>query len=136
MSEVRWERYPRVAQATHARAWLALQANLGRAANTVEAYGRALEDFLGFSARRDVDPAVAGREHVALYVRDLLTRPNPRGANVRVLDSGVGLANATLQQRLTAMRLYYDYLVEEGGTDEQPGRPGPLHAGPGRGQCR
>jgi integrase/recombinase XerD len=120
MSEVRWERYPRVAQATHARAWLALQANLGRAANTVEAYGRALEDFLGFSARRNVDPGVAGREHVALYVRDLLTRPNPRGANVRVLDSGVGLANATLQQRLTAVRLYYDYLVEEGVRTSNP----------------
>ncbi len=45
---------------------------------------------------------------------------NPRGANVRVLDSGVGLANATLQQRLTAVRLYYDYLVEEGVRDGNP----------------
>jgi integrase/recombinase XerD len=29
------------------------------------------------------------------------------------LDSGFGLANATLQQRLTAVRLFYDYLIEE-----------------------
>jgi len=30
------------------------------------------------------------------------------------LDSGAGLANATLQQRLVPVRLFYDYLVEEG----------------------
>ena len=90
---------------------LTIQANLGLAANTIEAYGRALEGYLGFSAHRGVDPDSATREHVAAYVRDLPTRPNPRGPNVRVLDSGVGLANATLQQRLTAIRLYYDYLI-------------------------
>jgi integrase/recombinase XerD len=31
---------------------------------------------------------------------------------VRVLDSGAGLANATMQLKLTAVRLYYDYLTE------------------------
>ena len=31
MNEVRWERYRLVAQDAHARAWLAIQANLGRA---------------------------------------------------------------------------------------------------------
>ena len=55
----------------------------------------------------------ATKEHLSLYVHDLASRPNPRGANIRVLDSGVGLANATLQQRLTAIRLFYDYLMEE-----------------------
>src|SRR5205085_11974528 len=49
-----------------------------------------------------------------------ISRPNPRGAKVRVLDSGVGLANATLQQRLTAVRLYYDYLMEEGVCSDNP----------------
>jgi integrase len=33
---------------------------------------------------------------------------------------GVGLSNATLQQRLTALRLFYDYLMEEGIRDDQP----------------
>jgi len=31
-----------------------------------------------------------------------------------VVDSGAGLANATLHQRITAVRLFYDYLMEEG----------------------
>lgn len=30
-----------------------------------------------------------------------------------VIDSGAGLANATLQQRLVAVRLFYDFLIEE-----------------------
>jgi len=39
MSDVSWERYPLLAQMPQARSWLAMQANLGRAPNTVEAYG-------------------------------------------------------------------------------------------------
>jgi integrase len=40
--------------------------------------------------------------------------------NVVALDSGVGLANATLQQRLVAVRLFYDHLVEEGKRETNP----------------
>src|SRR5262249_39038393 len=32
----------------------------------------------------------------------------------RRIDSGKGLSNATMQQRLTVVRLFYDYLMEEG----------------------
>jgi site-specific recombinase XerD len=103
-----------------ARSWLTIQQNLGLAPNTLDAYARALEDFLTFSSRNGVLPASATREHIALYLRDLATRPNPRGANVRVLDSGAGLANATLQQRLVAVRLFFDYLVEEGLRQDNP----------------
>jgi site-specific recombinase XerD len=39
---------------------------------------------------------------------------------VAVIDSGAGLANATLQQRLTAVRLFYDFLVEEGRRQSNP----------------
>ena len=42
------------------------------------------------------------------------------GANVVALDSGVGLSNATLQQRLVPVRLFYDYLIEEGLRDSNP----------------
>jgi integrase/recombinase XerD len=66
------------------------------------------------------DPVDASRGDVARYVRDLSTRPNPRGASVVALDSGVGLANATLQQRLVAVRLFYDYLIEEGRRESNP----------------
>jgi site-specific recombinase XerD len=46
--EVRWERYRRVSENPHAREWLKFQAARGLAANTIEAYGRDLDRYLGF----------------------------------------------------------------------------------------
>ncbi|GHG96375.1 hypothetical protein [Streptomyces rubradiris] len=43
-----------------------------------------------------------------------------RGVNVVALDSGAGLANATLQQRLVPVRLFYGYLIEEGLRESNP----------------
>src|SRR5688500_9807062 len=120
MAEIRWVRYPRAAELDAARTWLVLQANLGLAANTLDAYARAVEEYLAFSAARDVPVVAATKDHIAAYVRDLTSRPNPRAANVVVLDSGAGLANATLQQRITAVRLFYDYLMEEGQRSTNP----------------
>lgn len=41
------------------------------------------------------------------------------------LDSGAGLANATPQQRLVPVRLFYAYLIEEGlGEPDRPGQDG------------
>jgi site-specific recombinase XerD len=120
VTEVRWERYPLVQADPLARGWLQIQADLGLAANTIEAYGRALQDYLSFSSQLAVVPATAGRAHVAAYVRELTTRPSPRGSSVRMLDSGAGLANATLQQRLVAVRLFYDHLIEEGVRADNP----------------
>ena len=81
-------------------------------------------------------PEAAGREHVAAYVRDLASRPHPRGSNVVVIDSGVGLANATLQQRLTAVRLFYDYLMEDGVRRTNPVGRGRYTPGRGFGGTR
>jgi integrase/recombinase XerD len=137
-SNVRWERYPLAPESATASAWLQIQANLGLATNTVEAYGRALQDYLVFSGRSGLGGGVEGatREHIATYVRDLTTRPSPRGANIRVLDSGAGLANSTLQQRLTAVRLYYDYLIEEGVRVDNPVGRGRYTPGKGFGGQR
>ena len=112
MAEIEWSRYPLVAASPHARTWLTIRANLQLARNTIAAYGRALEEYLAFSQHLLVVADLAGREHISRYVRHLAERPNPRGASVRVLDSGAGLANATMQLKLTAVRLYYDYLTE------------------------
>ena len=60
-----------------------------------------LAEFLLVCEREGVDPAVATRGEIALFVKDLRTRPSQRGSNVVALDSGSGLANATLQQRLS-----------------------------------
>jgi len=86
----------------------------GRAPRTVDAYARGLAEYLQVCEREGVDPVAAGRAHLAAYVRELSSRPSMRGANVVSIDSGTGLANATLQQRLVAVRLFYDFLIEEG----------------------
>ncbi len=112
MSIIAWNRYPLVSQNTQAKSWLLLQTNL--ASNTIDAYGRALNDYLAFCARCEIVPAAATNEHLSLYVSDLTSRPHKLNANVCPPNSSPGLSNATLQQRLTAIRLFYDYLVEEG----------------------
>jgi hypothetical protein len=62
MSEIRWELFPVLATLPQARAWLALQAALELAPNTVAAYGRALEDYLSFCGRNSVEVNRATRE--------------------------------------------------------------------------
>lgn len=136
MSEIRWEPFPLLAALPSARAWLVLQAALGLAPNTVAAYGRALEDYLTFCRRDSVEVNLATREQLASYVSDLARRPSRHGAAVRRIDSRAGLANATLRQRLTAVRLYYDHLIEEGVRDTNPVGRGRYTAGEGFGGRR
>jgi len=104
--------------------WLTLQANLGLAPNTLVAYRRAVEEYATFCARRQLEIRTATREHVALYVRDLAVRPVAPTLRSGSADRPPGLANATILQRLTAIQLYYDFLVEEGLRPDNPvGRP-------------
>lgn len=120
MEQIRWDRYPLLAKNSRSFVWLKIQVNLGLATNTIEAYGRSLEDFFRFCERSLVVPESATREHISEYVRDLASRPNPRGQNIRAIAPGAGLRNSTLQLRLTAVRLFYDYLMEEGVRDNNP----------------
>jgi len=113
-------RWPTLARCPAALEWLGVQADLGLAARTLEAYARGLADYLVVCGREGIDPLTAGRAEVARYVRDLVRRPNPRGPTIVAMDSGVGLANATLQQRLVVVRLFYDHLVEDGHRDVNP----------------
>src|SRR6266536_6553932 len=82
MTEVRWELYPLVAQCETARAWLKMQGDLQLAPKTIDAYGRSLNDYLTFCSKHGLVPETVMREHIALYVQDLATRPNPKGGNV------------------------------------------------------
>jgi hypothetical protein len=112
--DIRWDQYPAVAADQTARAWLAIEAGRNLAKHTVDTYGRSIEDFLRFTAREGIRPEQATREHLAAYVRDLLTRKNPRQPKVVHIESGAGLSNATVLLRLAAVRLFYDHLVLEG----------------------
>lgn len=116
-----------------AQTWLQIQADLGLAPRTIDAYRRALADYVQVCQAEGIDPLTAGHGEIARYVRQLRERPSRRGAAIVAIDSGVGLANATIQQRLTAVRLFYDYLVEEQRRDDNPvgrGRytPGKMNA--------
>src|SRR5262244_1098481 len=108
MTAIRWERYPQVAEVPAACTWLTIQGDLGLARATIDAYGRALQDYLTFCRAQRIAPETATRAHLAAYVRDLTARPHRQGPNVVHLTSGSGLANATIQQRLVAVRLFYD----------------------------
>ncbi len=112
--DIQWERYPAIAHDPLAKKWLEGQALLGLAQNTVEAYARGVQEFIEHCERADIYAPQATRDEVARYVGELRRRPNPKDSKVVSLSSGVGLSNATLQQRLTAVRLFFDYLLEEG----------------------
>ena len=114
-------RWPILASCPLAVRWLVLVGDLGRSPRTVLAYARSLVDYLSWCERAGVDVAAAGRAEIAAYVGDLRERPGRRsGANVIAIDSGVGLANATLQLRVTVLRLFYDFVVEERVRDRNP----------------
>lgn len=113
-------RFHFIASSEHVWRWLHVQQNLGLSPNTIAAYGRSLEDYLSFCDSHSFPINSATREHVSLYVKNLSLRPNPHGANVLIINSGIGLSNATMQQRITAIRLYYDFLIEEGIRKNNP----------------
>jgi integrase/recombinase XerD len=107
------ERWPVLARHERATQWLTIWADLGHSPRTIDAYARALTDYLECCERQGIDPLTAGRGQIAVYLRELMSRPS-RNRSAILTNSAVGLANATLQQRLVAVRLFYDFLIEEG----------------------
>ena len=106
--------------APRAMDWLRMRVDLGLAPRTVDAYARGLSEYSRFSAASGADILTAGREHVARFVRHLTDRPSLRSGTERSVCGCSRLSNATIQQRLTALRLFYDYLVEEGLRNTNP----------------
>lgn len=98
MHVIRWSRYPTLATNDDAKRWLQSVADLGLASNTVEAYGRGVEQYSYFSASMGVLPNKARRDHIAAYVRFASSKkPNTSGGEVELA------ANATVQQRIGAV---------------------------------
>ncbi|MFD9226133.1 site-specific integrase [Streptomyces sp. NPDC060064] len=121
------KKWPVLGRHEQAEGWLLVWVDLGRAPRTIDAYARGLAEYLQVCERDGVDPITANRANVAAYVRELSTRPGRRGANVVSIDSGSGLANATLQQRLVPVRRFYDFLIEEGVRESNPVGRGKYH---------
>ena len=120
--ELRWERYPRVSENVHAREWLKFQSARGLTANTLDAYGRDLDAYVRFLEATGISLEAVNRSTLAAYIRGISELPAPR-----ILKNGRGtrttLSNATLQQHLTVIRLFHDYLVEENVCARNPLRP-------------
>ncbi len=132
------ERWPVLGRHELAGLWLGIWVDLGRSPRTIDAYARGLAGYLQMCEQVGVDPLTASRAHVAVYVRELTRRPGRLGVNVVSIESGSGLANATIQQRLVPVRLFYDFLMEEGLRQSNPvgrGRytPGRAFGGGSRG---
>ena len=118
MDEIRWNLYPRVAAHHHARNWIDIQRKLLRASKTVDAYARGLDDYLRLCAERDLQVEQATKSQIASYVENMATRAHRTRVGYKNIKAG--LANRTILQRLTAVRLFYDYLMEMGVRDTNP----------------
>lgn len=122
--DVKWEKYPLVADQETPKAWLTFQGRLGLAPNTLQAYGYALNDYLDFCLQEGVQFEEATKEHIARYINDLRKRPLRSNVKTKSRQPEKGLSNATIQQRLTVIRLCYEYLVEDGRLQTNPVRKG------------
>lgn len=112
-----WQRLtPLLITLPHASRWLILQSRQGLKSNTLVAYGRAVIDYVTFCQHQGVEHECARREQVANYVHHLATSPVVR----KDLSVQPGFSNATMQQRIVAVRLYYEFLKEEGVVRENP----------------
>jgi len=110
------QRWPALATTLQATAWLQLRANLGLAERTIDAYARGLSEYLEFCKATSIDPLIATAGHVAHFLHHLTNRApvTSSGISAPAMTLPPQLANATVQQRLTVIRLFYDYLMEEG----------------------
>lgn len=100
MAGIRWERLPLARALPPARDWLLGEAEAGLSATTVAAYSRAVEGYLAYCRERRIEPCAATSEHVAAYLGEF--------------------GEAARRQRLTAIRLFYAYVVERGGRADNP----------------
>jgi hypothetical protein len=70
MNTISWQAYPLVGQTELARTWLETQSWLQLAPKTIDAYGRSLNDFLGFCMKHAIQPEQVTREQIAPCSRE------------------------------------------------------------------
>ena len=75
-----------------------MSAERGAAVNTLESYGRDLDDFSKFLSSRRRSPEDANASHIRAYLKGL---------------SGAGMASSTMARRLSAIRRFFGFLYAE-----------------------
>lgn len=106
-----------------AERWLKLLSDLGRAEATISAYRSALNHYFAFCSQNSIEPEKALFEDLAAYISPQLPgMPFPA-------------ASATLQLRLSVIRLWYDFLIYQDICSLNPlpraGLPGVIYTGRG-----
>lgn len=91
-----------------------IAAERGAAQNTLAAYRRDLEDFLGFLRRNDLTTATTTADDISGYLNEL---------------AATGLGTASRARRLSALRQFFRFLTAEEIIPEDPALG---HAGPKR----
>jgi site-specific recombinase XerD len=107
VQRIRWDRCPVAAAHPLCNSWLTFQSHRGLARNTLDAYSHGIESFLRFLSDQHLSVPAVARLDVGAYLASLQKQ-------------NVCLSNATVQQRLTVLRLFYSYLVEEGVCQKNP----------------
>jgi site-specific recombinase XerD len=105
MDRIRWDRLPHLREFPTAHDWLVQEALAGLSPVTLEAYSRAVERFLVHCRERRIPPARATTGHIVAYLDEL---------------ARAGLRSATLLQRLTALRIFYAFIVDRGDRADNP----------------
>jgi site-specific recombinase XerD len=115
MAIPRWDLIPRVADHPQGREWLQTLAHLQRAPNTLDAYGRSLETFLTWCVKESVEPVQATKFHVVQY----LAHQGGDGTLLN-LQSGAEVSLSTLQLRFSALRGFFDHIVQDSLRQQNP----------------
>jgi len=116
MHEINWKWCPRVAAHELTRNFLISQARLQKARQTLEAYGRDLDDLL--EALVDLpfaDIVEADSSQLELYIDGLYNRPPKHGASsqpqiMRITKTRLSLA--TIRRRVGTARRFYQWLID------------------------
>jgi integrase/recombinase XerD len=80
VSEAMETKWPVLARHERAMEWLRIWIDLGRAPRTIDAYTRGLAEYLQVCEREEIDPLTATRAQVAVFVRELRSRPSRRAS--------------------------------------------------------
>ncbi len=91
--------------------WISLRERLGVPVTTLKAYASDLNDYLRWCSARRRSPYPLALDGIADYVQDMRERTAPRGQR-RSFGRRVGLEPTTVYRRITALRLWFDYLVD------------------------
>jgi site-specific recombinase XerD len=116
MHEIDWKWCPRVAAHELTSNFLLSQARLQKARQTLEAYGRDLDDLLeAFADLAFNDLIEADSGQLELYIDGLYNRPPKHGASAqpqitRITNTRLSLA--TIRRRVGTARRFYQWLID------------------------